>query len=285
MLTVELDIFSGRPNPVWTLTGKEERDLIDRVTADRSLMAPLSAETGGLGYRGFIVRSAPTTDQSLAASAGVPSVFRLGGHFDKATAAALWALETSEKSGVDLTDDLRAYTAEAATSANTTTANGEVESAATDGSNQSCAWYWVTSDVDFSFWNGSAYITKNNCYNFASNYRTNTFAQPGRYSGHPFTSLTAASVSNAVRWDGYYDGCFASPTPNLKICLVIWPGQDFHFYRLCANNHWCHKPGKTAARNYDNSGHWITSVATCNRGPYSIIAGYFYWRNSYKVVS
>lgn len=50
---VELDIFSGRPNPSWALTEDQLRAVVDRVTslttvASGSLAAPL-------GYRGFIV--------------------------------------------------------------------------------------------------------------------------------------------------------------------------------------------------------------------------------------
>ena len=32
MFEVELDIFSGRPNPRWTLDGREEAELIERMS-------------------------------------------------------------------------------------------------------------------------------------------------------------------------------------------------------------------------------------------------------------
>ena len=51
---VELDIFSGRPNPVWGLTGAQIDEMGEIV---RTL--PLATEEPpaqpGLGYRGFIV--------------------------------------------------------------------------------------------------------------------------------------------------------------------------------------------------------------------------------------
>lgn len=56
-MTVELDVFSGRPNPQWTLTeqeaGRVEEMLRDLPPAEpgRAAMEP------GLGYRGFLVRS------------------------------------------------------------------------------------------------------------------------------------------------------------------------------------------------------------------------------------
>jgi hypothetical protein len=34
------------------------------------------------------------------------------------------------------------------------------------------------------FWNTPAVQPKNNCYNYAMNWRSDTFAQPGRISGH-----------------------------------------------------------------------------------------------------
>ncbi len=51
--TVELDIFSGRPNPSWPLSDEQIQTFADRVTslevvASGTLQAPL-------GYRGFIV--------------------------------------------------------------------------------------------------------------------------------------------------------------------------------------------------------------------------------------
>jgi len=52
---VELDIFSGRPNPVWTLPEAE-------ATAFRQKVDGLPKATSGqvannLGYRGFVVRA------------------------------------------------------------------------------------------------------------------------------------------------------------------------------------------------------------------------------------
>jgi len=51
---VELDIFSGRPNPTWTLPDAD-------ATAFRDRLDGLAATTSGqvannLGYRGFVVR-------------------------------------------------------------------------------------------------------------------------------------------------------------------------------------------------------------------------------------
>jgi hypothetical protein len=50
-MLVTLEVFSGRPNPSWTLSAEQEQELIRRLQSlppsDRSPAG------GGLGYRGF----------------------------------------------------------------------------------------------------------------------------------------------------------------------------------------------------------------------------------------
>jgi hypothetical protein len=68
-LRVELDVFSGRPNPAWQLdddAAAHVRDAIaslDRAESDRPLPAP------GLGYRGF--RVTDQTESSFTVFDGV----------------------------------------------------------------------------------------------------------------------------------------------------------------------------------------------------------------------
>jgi len=51
---VELDIFSGRPNPKWNLSGERVRHLEERLER----LEPVQAdEPHALGYRGFVIRS------------------------------------------------------------------------------------------------------------------------------------------------------------------------------------------------------------------------------------
>lgn len=62
-IEVELDIFSGMPNPVWVLTDTEAESLMKKLTAmSRTSPAKLS---GNLGYRGFIVRVPQGVDTQL----------------------------------------------------------------------------------------------------------------------------------------------------------------------------------------------------------------------------
>jgi hypothetical protein len=56
ILEVELDAFSGRPNPRWELTGTQAAEFLARLHA----LQPTRANqfgSEGLGYRGFVVRT------------------------------------------------------------------------------------------------------------------------------------------------------------------------------------------------------------------------------------
>ena len=51
-MLVELDIFSGRPNPRWELD-EQSRDELERLQAGLDPANERPAEPPGLGYRGF----------------------------------------------------------------------------------------------------------------------------------------------------------------------------------------------------------------------------------------
>ena len=282
MLQVELDIFSGRPNPKWILTDKEEKQLLDRVVADPKAMVAPSATDGRLGYRGYVVSTLSEGIDDGRKAAKLPSRFRIGGQAGSASDLNLWLLDTSEKLDTEVDDFVREVAAGMIRKDELTP--GRIDSATDKGALTGCASNYLTSASNFSFWNTSPYIYYNNCYNFAANYRSNTFAQPGRQGGStlPYPP-TCANARAGVILDGWSDTCQASN--NLTIFLVIWPGTDFHFYRLCFGGYWCHKPGGTPARNTDDSGNLITNMATANTGPYTSHCEYFYTGGGSRVVN
>ena len=51
---VELDIFSGMPNPTWNLTDAQAATLVQRLQSMPK--APAVTLSGRLGYRGFVVQ-------------------------------------------------------------------------------------------------------------------------------------------------------------------------------------------------------------------------------------
>jgi hypothetical protein len=130
------------------------------------------------------------------------------------------------------------------------------------------------------FWNTPDAMPKNNCYNFAMNYRSDTFAQPGRISGHMYTAINCPAVGTAADFDGCHTYCSGS---NKLVALVVSLTTgfiDYHWYRRQKEGFWAHKPGGTAARNVDNSNRLIDGVhltpANCDRGPYRYFCGYRY---------
>ncbi len=62
-IEVELDIFSGNPNPAWTLSDADSAHFLEKLAL---LPAASPAEFAtNLGYRGFIVRRANATESSV----------------------------------------------------------------------------------------------------------------------------------------------------------------------------------------------------------------------------
>jgi len=119
----------------------------------------------------------------------------------------------------------------------------------------------------------------NNCYNYGSDILTNTFAQPGRGTGHKWTSDTCESVTKAAISDGliWYGTDYPSKVPEFGhyIALLIWPNSNFHWVRLDSNGKWSHKPGGTEVKNTDNDGNLITDPSKQDFSPWSQFCGYF----------
>lgn len=98
---VELDIFSGRPNPTWKLSGEETSQLLSLLGNLPSTDA--RRQEPGLGYRGFVVSFRESTARiyggTVERSAGESSEF----FADKNRALERWLLKAS---GSRLSPDL-----------------------------------------------------------------------------------------------------------------------------------------------------------------------------------
>ena len=122
------------------------------------------------------------------------------------------------------------------------------------------------------WWNVPPRQPYNNCYNYGTNVRTNTFAQPGRAAGAMYSALTCASVTPAAVADELIDSPGADnkcPKEGHLVALVVAPGRDYHWYRKGRNGRWSHKPGNTPVTNLDNSGAIIVDPRNADRGPYT----------------
>ncbi len=133
-----------------------------------------------------------------------------------------------------------------------------------------------------TFWNdGGTRQYNNNCYNYANNRATNTFAQPGRAAGAQSGSMTcpamiAAAIADGLQPIGYYPDWPLDFKGGLALVTgYVGPYPDYHWYRRDDDGTWSHKPGGTAATNRDNSGNIITDPRTANRGGYSNFCGFF----------
>jgi hypothetical protein len=117
----------------------------------------------------------------------------------------------------------------------------------------------------------------NNCYNYGTNYRTDTFAQPGRGSGFPFTNLSCGVVKIGALRDGLVDASQIGnqcPPEGHLVALVVAPRFDFHWYRKTRDGLWTHKIGPEPVTPFDNAGRLILDPRTADRGPYTEFCGF-----------
>ena len=142
--------------------------------------------------------------------------------------------------------------------------------------------YLEASAFNPTWWNTATVRPYNNCYNYASNRRTDTFAQPGRATCAGTSTMACTNVSNGAASDGASQGC-TTGAPRWYMALVVAPGYDYHWYRYQSNGYWGHKPGSTSAKNTDDSGVVITNPQTANRGPYTSFCGYWFSPTSHVI--
>jgi hypothetical protein len=282
-LRVEIDIFSGRPNPVIELRGRDASALLDRVGETRRIEKgePGLPPTPTLGYRGMIV------SQVGPVARGLPRTFRLAHNTIVAGPAPRATADESIEEAVLQSAALR----EAALGRDfRKLLIREIERFRAIR----LRWPWRPAKSKFrparrrcrcaplyepAWWNdGGQKQHQNNCYNYGSDYRTDTFhqipggSQPGAAAGAMYGSITGPEVRAAA----IADGLINSPSANNKcpaegnlVALVIAPGFDFHWYRKGRTGRWSHKPGSTPVIAVDNSNAVIGDPRTADRGPYT----------------
>ena len=286
MFQITADMFSGRPNPTWTVEAEEAKTLMQEIAQNRSAVAAVDQGYQGLGYRGLIVdaMSDNVTDKYY-----LPSSFRIG-HIGNAK-----GLEIAEKivrsmqQARVLDSDLHSLLLRELQQVGSREEVSEPDQSVRPPAGQPPTDVTCTIELGAfnpGFWNDPAYIGKNNCYNYASNRRTNTFAQPGRATGHQATVMACSNVIAGALSDGLHHrfNCFPdSEKPRWLMALVVAPGFDYHWYRKQKEGYWGHKPGGTAAKNTDNNGAVVWNPETAARLPYTQFCGYFYACKSQKI--
>lgn len=132
---------------------------------------------------------------------------------------------------------------------------------------------------DLAAWNSNPSVTgSNNCYNYGTNYRSDTYAQPGEATGQKWNDLSACNVPAghiSAKMGAVSDGLIDKPnqdnkciSPGHLVALVNAPNYDYHWYRKGSNGKWSHKMASTPASVFDNSGNPITDPRTADRGSY-----------------
>ena len=297
MLRIQVDIFSGRPNPEWIITDAEvTKELLDAVAGERGVAARPGTGYLGLGFREIRITNLgddPVRRRGVPRDFALASVaaenFRASGELAMRVVATMERFEGVELVAHSLTpltgdlrelilERLRRYLADPPDiSIFKWPPYNPLRTTIHDERCKQCEY--EVSQFNPGFWNTPAVQPHNNCYNYARNWRTDTFAQPGRAHGAGTSTMACGTVTTAAMADGLVKRCHCLPIsewPRRLMALVIDPGWDYHWYRHQRGGFWGHKPGGTAARNIDNSGVVITNPETCDRGGYTDFCDYFY---------
>ena len=294
-MRVTLNMFSGRPNPTWQLSRRQASELVERVKEEGARIA--SDEPQRLGFRGFTV-DADLEDLVLQPTVAVHFVVpppaaapavkarrrregRAAAQVEARQAAEMeltdWMLRTAPPTVADQVLEAansairEPQTAEEARVMTTVVAE---KGTIPDLSGARCEPFLTP--IQIAFWDNPPVRFRNNCYNYATNYASNTMAQPGRRSRHIYSAFECEKVSAAAKSDGYIGNCEGRVR---VVALGIWPGFDFHWWRLHPGGFWAHKIGTSPVFQQDNSGLVLgngSTPANCDRGPYMEFCGFFF---------
>jgi hypothetical protein len=301
MLRIEIDMFSGRPNPVWIISDKAETDrFLEAVAEATGVTAKQGAGFTGLGFREVRVdliaddepRKRRVPQQFALASTAAKDLRTSGALARRLIEAmpirskiqlvehALTPLNAKlrdailERLAEYLGDPPRIYRPKRWPPYN------PLRTTIKDEKCTKCEY--EVSQFNPGYWNTPTVQPHNNCYNYGRNSRTDTYAQPGRAHGAQTNIMQCNTVTAAAMADGLVKRCNCLPIsewPRRLVALVVdnqAPSFDYHWYRHQRGGFWGHKPGGGTARNVDNSNVVITNPETCDRGRYNQFCGYFY---------
>ena len=181
---VELETFSGRTDPQWTIRKdnpkySEIKTLFDNDSVKKYKLINAPSK---LGYQGFVVQEV-----------------KKGNEQDKKLIVGQETPETKELQLLLLRTipDGTQISTEVKTNAEKEIRSGKVSANVTTTTKRFAPWYRPDD------WNDETYVRLNNCYNYASTIKTDTFAQPGTGSGNPLTyGYTGEDVKKAAEADG-----------------------------------------------------------------------------------
>lgn len=262
--SVMLSIFSGRPNPRVDLSSDDLRELKERMARLQPGTARRISEVRPTDFGTFRV---------AVQSEGRARTFYVGGGlvdlppmrfaYADTSGVALFLLDRFSKSVLSerVKDELR----------RTMLQKTRVKRRAVIACNPSPApdavpydLYWGAGFTpDFQVWNRQPC---NNCYNYANQVLTDTYAQPGIGGGQQYDAVTCASISAAAVRDGLAKVPPAAAGRSLKkgrgwyVALFIGnvAGEpDYHWLKQDSSGCWSHKLGTAMPSDIDFAGQTI----------------------------
>jgi hypothetical protein len=291
-IRVTLHVFSGRPNPTWVLDSKQTTDLVALLQAAQSPsnVKPPGA-LGRLGYRGFSIEGTLPLDTGRLSEP--LSLFIHEGIVDHGPTSPAYIEDQPALERHLLDSGVNALHPDVATHVESSITSPPLAFTA-QMLNLAAAGCPVCTAADAPIYNPGAWNTPsvqpvNNCYNYANDHPTGTFAQPGRATGHPIPQggISCGGVQPSAQSDGLIAAPnFAAPLvpgSGWYVALVVWPGNDYHWYRQDHSGCWSHKPGQTAVRNTDQNGASIADPRTAARGPYTAFCTYMITKRSVTI--
>jgi hypothetical protein len=271
-IRITIDVFSGRRNPVVEFKGKRLQNIVKRLAPTKKMeeAKPSLPPIPTLGFRGMIVEQEGAPISELSRSFRVADGFGFGSGFayrlpDEAFEDFVCRSLPKEFDVGRLKDEIQRY------------------------KHLIDFWNKLRWPDDFialpkkksckcapiyepTWWNVPERQYDNNCYNYACNYRTDTYAQPGYAAGEQYSSINCNSVRTAAIKDKLIDSPGSDnkcPEEGHLVALVVGSsGWDYHWYRKGKDGYWSHKPGGGAVTNLDNSGNLIPDPRTADRNGY-----------------
>jgi len=270
--TVTLVVFSGRPDPEWTIlpTDPSYKKIVAQLQKAKTAKLTYQPEDmpARLGYKGFLVQDTMKKEWDLIVGSNTVPLQQL-------------LLKTMPKGTIP--------------KATLKSVSEEIKKGKVSAELQVTKRF--APDYKPGSWNGNRRrLLNNNCYNYANDRATNTFAQPGRAFALAQGQIANRNQYNlmlnraAVRDAAVNDGLQVVDVPQAPqgpfvqnrmprvpkgqrhlVALVVDPGTDYHWYRLDSDGKWSHKPGQTRVIKYDNVAKDITDPRNANMGDYQFV--------------
>lgn len=279
-LNVTVDMYLGPPNPTWDLVDSESQAILSGLRENRVSIRGIDEVDAFQSYRGMVIEASGEIADEMR-NEGLPTLFRFGGDGSERRSHEIESqildfasrdfVFTESDEHVIASEEMREVTPAFLTSDTITLDTVSVMAA--------CK-YFRTSSTDYSFWNASNWIKKNNCYNYAANKRRGAIAVVGKKGKKPIKSASDIKIPNmksGLASDGWNTSCGSTMS---RVWCYIAAGRDYHFYRntssLSGKSVWSHKPGITRARNTDANGKRISSPSSAAKGIWKTYVGQYY---------